>query len=711
MRRLLIIYGCILYVTSFLLNGQTITEGVVLDENQEAIYLCNIAIKGTYKGVSTDIEGRYSIAVEEGDTLVFTYIGYFEQEHGILVNTLADTLYVDVQLKPQINILTNATIIEKRKTEIARISTTNMSQQQIFTTAGEPGNILMAIQGESSASVSPETGRLLVRGGRASESQFYMDGLLINTPYVNTPNGISSRLKQNPYVIERVDLYNGTFSTEYGQALSSIVALNTKQQLKEDSYGLSLSTLGINANIQKRMEKGGIIFNSDFIDLSFNNLLSYTTVDWVKPYKSFFNQILWNLPINDRGKLKVYANTSHSRLEIRDYYEQEQQRIKLEDNQSNFSVFYKHLLSDKWDVSFASTYQSERRNTDIETNLEETLDHAYIHTKGVIKRYFNQSDFVLKGGGEYFRRTYEQAVFLKQDTLDVQNNATYNNLALFLEGERKIASILTLRGGIRLDDIYTDRRVLSYRILLGYEPSNTFSVVGFYGTFYQAPDTEYLYYNTELENEKSEQFLLTANYHKGGRDLSLSGYRKNYQGLIAYTTNDYRLFPNELSNKGDGYVHGLDVVFVDRNTIPFGELKCSYAYVHARKKYLNYDAYRIPDYIYKHRLSLLAKKYISTLNSNISLTLTLAKGRYYDNPYTIDILEEEALGLYKNLSFNYTYLLRVLGSSVSYLHLSVDNVFNFKNEVNLLYQNNGQVIKRESNNRRSIFIAFILNFK
>lgn len=50
--------------------------GKVSDTNKQAIPGVSISIKGTYRGVTTDIDGNYTIEVNQGEHLIFSFIGY-----------------------------------------------------------------------------------------------------------------------------------------------------------------------------------------------------------------------------------------------------------------------------------------------------------------------------------------------------------------------------------------------------------------------------------------------------------------------------------------------------------------------------------------------------------------------------------------------------------------------------------------------------------
>jgi len=74
---------------------RTITGKVVDAENEEPLIGVTVKLKGTNTGVVTDIDGNYSITINnKNDVLEFSYIGYLEQE--MEVDNLA---IIDVEMK------------------------------------------------------------------------------------------------------------------------------------------------------------------------------------------------------------------------------------------------------------------------------------------------------------------------------------------------------------------------------------------------------------------------------------------------------------------------------------------------------------------------------------------------------------------------------------------------------------------------------------
>ena len=75
--------------------AQTTVTGTVTDK-ADAMPLpgVNVLIKGTSRGASTDFDGKYSIEVNQGETIVISYVGYRTQE--IIFNGQAT---IDVSLE------------------------------------------------------------------------------------------------------------------------------------------------------------------------------------------------------------------------------------------------------------------------------------------------------------------------------------------------------------------------------------------------------------------------------------------------------------------------------------------------------------------------------------------------------------------------------------------------------------------------------------
>ncbi|HIZ31966.1 MAG TPA: TonB-dependent receptor [Candidatus Bacteroides merdigallinarum] len=189
----------------------------------------NILIKGTTKGVITDIDGNFSIEVEPGATLVVSFIGYTSQE--IVVddrNVYNITMSEDTEMLDEVvvvgygtmkkKLVTGATVQVKGE-EIAKMNTTNaLSALQ----SSSPGVQI------TQASSQPGKGfKVSIRGvGTIGESSplLIIDG--VNSGTAN--DGLNSL---NPNDIESIDILKDAASAAiYGaRAANGVILVTTKQ--------------------------------------------------------------------------------------------------------------------------------------------------------------------------------------------------------------------------------------------------------------------------------------------------------------------------------------------------------------------------------------------------------------------------------------------------------------------------------------------------
>ena len=84
-----------LYSTVVLTSQNVVVSGAVVDELQEPLIGVSILIKNTAEGTMTDIDGRYSLTASAQDTLVFSYIGFENQEVPVGGRGLLDVTMIE----------------------------------------------------------------------------------------------------------------------------------------------------------------------------------------------------------------------------------------------------------------------------------------------------------------------------------------------------------------------------------------------------------------------------------------------------------------------------------------------------------------------------------------------------------------------------------------------------------------------------------------
>jgi TonB-linked SusC/RagA family outer membrane protein len=184
----------------FLTFGQERTvTGNVTDETGAPLPGVSVVIQGTTSGTITDIDGNYSITLEEGqDVLRFSFIGFKDQF--IEVGTRS---VVDVQMVPEIRALDEVVVVGYGTAKKSNLTTSQTAvtaeemEKTVNTTVGQ------AIQGRTAGVyVTQNSGQ---PGG----------GISVNIRGVNSINGSNEPL----YVIDGVQIQSSGVS--YGSTSSS----------------------------------------------------------------------------------------------------------------------------------------------------------------------------------------------------------------------------------------------------------------------------------------------------------------------------------------------------------------------------------------------------------------------------------------------------------------------------------------------------------
>jgi hypothetical protein len=194
----------------------------------------NVVIVGTKIGTSTDLDGYYYlINVPPGVyTLRASMIGYNPQEISNVVVKADLTTNVNFYLTStaikteEIVVTAQRELVERTATETRRVVTQQDIAQLPYT------NFQNAIQMQAGV-----TGVNIIRGGRNDEVAYYVDGMLINSPVYGTFYGYI-----NTSAIQEMSLITGGFNAEYGQALSGIINVVTREGGTKTSGDLTIRT-------------------------------------------------------------------------------------------------------------------------------------------------------------------------------------------------------------------------------------------------------------------------------------------------------------------------------------------------------------------------------------------------------------------------------------------------------------------------------------
>lgn len=204
-------------------------SGTVTDAaTGEALPGVNVLIEGTTLGTATDPDGRYSIiGVRPGThTVMASYIGYAtERREGVRVNVDLTT-EVDFALREEV--FEGQEIVVEAEAALVRRDLTSSEFRVTSETIDalpvqEVGDILRA-----QAGVTTSGSGIHIRGGRSKEVAYFVDGVRVTDAY---DGSVAVQIENQG--IQELQVIAGTYNAEYGQAMSGIINVVTKEPDRE----------------------------------------------------------------------------------------------------------------------------------------------------------------------------------------------------------------------------------------------------------------------------------------------------------------------------------------------------------------------------------------------------------------------------------------------------------------------------------------------
>ncbi|WP_186755022.1 SusC/RagA family TonB-linked outer membrane protein [Echinicola salinicaeni] len=406
------------------LREHTVTGTVISDEDGLSLPGVSIIIKGTTKGVTTDINGKFSIDIpEEGATLVFSFIGFGTKE----VDVFTDK-DLSIILEPETTSMTEVVVVgygTMRKGDVT--SSIGGVKEEDFV-KGAVRDAAQLIQGKV-AGLRVTT----PSGDPGSNTQINLRG-------INSINGTSDPLvlidgipgnlnTVPPEDIESVDvLKDGSAAAIYGtRATGGVILITTKKNsggaknsINYSSY-LSVQTIARKPELltgddyRRLIEEEGIGYtdyggNTDWVDemtrnpISHNHNLSFYGGDRTTNFTASVNYRNWQgiFLRSNQERFNIRADLNHSMYDDKlraniqlinrvftrdqggaDGYAYRQaiirnptDRVRTEDGnwQERDGYFYENPISRIYEANAESKFKEMRVNGSLNYNPIDNLD-------------------------------------------------------------------------------------------------------------------------------------------------------------------------------------------------------------------------------------------------------------------------------------------------------------------------------------------------
>ena len=481
----------LLTITQFSILSQTTISGKVSDAKGNIILGANVYLDGTYDGGSTNEKGEFTFTTKETgvQTLIISFVSF---ETFIKIDDVSSLINLQIKLRDDINALDAVTINAGTFKAGEKAKVTVLKPLDIVTTASAVGDVLGALQTLPGTSAAAEDGRLFVRGGNAEETQIFIDGVRVFTPYSPSPNNAPTRGRYSPFLFKGITFSTGGYSAEYGQALSGVLDLTTIDKPDQEKTEIQLMTVGAGVGNTQIWGENSLSINTSYI-----NLEPYTAIfpdrnTWLKPFQSASGEAVYRYNFKDESLLKIYGAFSYTDLDMiqDDINFDDGFRFGLNNRNLYINSSYKNKFGNNWKIEGGLSFTNDKSTIKvIEDRINNNQNSAHFKLK--IRKQFS-SRFRINFGSEYFITKFDE-------TYNPINDQSFdygfdNNLfATFAETDIFFSKNLAAKIGLRAEHSnITDEFSISPRTSLSYKTGKKSQVSLAYGQFYQNPSNDYL---------------------------------------------------------------------------------------------------------------------------------------------------------------------------------------------------------------------------
>ncbi len=672
---------CILFIVGqFSLTAQTTISGKVTDSKQQPIIGASVYLEGTYDGTSTNDQGEFSFSTSEKETqtLVISFISFDTFIKTADVSLLKN---LKIKLRDDVNTL-DAVIINAGTFEAGeKAKVTVLKPLDIVTTASALGDVMGALQTLPGTSSVDEDGRLFVRGGEAEETQIFIDGIRVFTPYAASARNIPTRGRFSPFLFKGISFSTGGYSAEYGQALSSILQLNTIDKPVEEKTDLSFMTVGLGLGNTQIWGNDSFSVNTSYVNLAPYQEAFPDRNTWEKPVQAFSGEMVYRHEFKNESLLKLYGAFSYTNFDViqDDINFVDGFRFGLNNRNLYFNTSYKNRFGDNWKIetgfSFTNDYSNLKIIDDLVTDNENSM-----HFKVKLKKQFSNR-FKISFGSEYFMTDFNED-YTSNNGLKLTYGFNNNILASFAETDIFFSKNLATKIGVRAENSeLLNQFTISPRVSLAYKAGKNAQFSLAYGQFYQNPKNEYLKFSQDFKAENTSHLIANYQKTKQGQIFRIEAYYKKYNDLVKYNNNT-PIYTSNFNNNGNGFAKGFDVFWRQDGKIKNIDYWISYSYLDTERNYKNYPTAARPNFASKHNLSLVTKHWVAGWKSQIGFSYNFASGRNYTNPNEVGFLNNKTKN-YNSLSVNWAYLI----DSQKILYFSVNNILGTQNVFGYNYKN------------------------
>ena len=609
--------------------AQTRIDGLVSDKEGPLVGV-NVFIVGTIEGGITDTLGRFSFVTgRTGElTLRAALLGY---EDYSLTTDASRLTGLDIRLREKAASLDEVVVTASTYSMGKSSQFKSLDALDVVMSGNSCGDVVAALQVLPGTQKVGEDGKLYVRGGDSEECQTFINGMHVLVPYSTNVEGQSQRGRFSPFLFKGMSFSMGGYGGEYGQALSSVLPMETTDVATGDKLGVSASLVDWNLGGTKAFKRSSLSFNADYTDLDLYTRLFPDRNDWMRPYRKLSAEAQYKHEWSSRSVLKTYAGYDRTSVGLhlgnRDLsmYEHNVYANATMDTQigKGWSLFTgiasSTVISDIDDALVRGDhYHNVRNEVHLKAEFRKRFSEVLKWTGGV-------EDYVRMGVKRYDEQGYDLG---------------YNLAAAHVDAQARIVPHLFLNLSARGEHAsYAGEWLFMPRVTLSYVPDARFQSSIMVGRYSQSPMDDYIARSRGLKQSTADHAILSLQYSTAKTLLRVEPYYKRYHRLPLLSDGVYQ-------SAGYGYSRGVDLFFEDASLVNNLTVTAAYSFNDSERLYLDFEVPRTPDYASRHNFRATAKFAVGKVI--LGLAETYASGRVYPAGTT---------PFYNSVDANITYLL------------------------------------------------------
>ena len=216
---------------SSMLQAQGTVKGFVKDaETGAPVLFAAVVLNGTTYGVSTDVEGYFSLSKIPAGAyeLVISSLEY--EMHKASIEIVNDRVHThNVQMNKGTIALGDAVVSTERQEQLMNVHMSVESIQsadikRVPSIGGQPDLVQVLQTLPGFVSTGDQGGQLYIRGGSPIQNKVLLDGMIVYNAFHSI--GLFSVFDTD--IISNADIYTGGFSARHGGRISSIMDISTR---------------------------------------------------------------------------------------------------------------------------------------------------------------------------------------------------------------------------------------------------------------------------------------------------------------------------------------------------------------------------------------------------------------------------------------------------------------------------------------------------